>query len=79
MAEKMIYLGPGKPKLGLRYGTVYDGGLPPYVTMMMADFPELAMLIVDVEELKQKEARIKRQGTPEHRAYEVIEAVRSDK
>ena len=47
---KIIYMGPSVISLGLKRYTVYDGGLPEYVSAMIDAHKELAGLFVPVED-----------------------------
>lgn len=73
---QVMYIGPNSKKLGLTRNTVYEDGLPYNVREAIKICPEVERVIVGIDELDDKWARIRRKGTPEFRAYEVIAELR---
>jgi len=72
LANKRIYVGPGKP--GLITNTVYDGDYPFPVQEMIKQCPSIEKLIVKISELAEKSAKVREKGTMEHRhAVKVLE------
>lgn len=74
-AEKvasMIYLGPNLPGGRLLQSTVFRGGIPVYLQPLIVEQPDVAALIVPVDEISAAQARIVQTGTPEYGAYQAI-------
>lgn len=63
-----VYIGINVPRLMLRRGAVYRGGLPEPVKALIADAPILQSLFVSPSGLAVAEKNIKKMGTPEHTA-----------
>lgn len=73
-AEKKprIYLGPNLPGGRLLQSTVFRGGIPAYLQVVLKDRPDVAVLIVPIEEMSAVQARVLRKGTAEYSAYQAI-------
>lgn len=72
LANKRIYIGPGKP--GLITNTVYDGEYPLPVEEMIVQCPSIEKLMVKISELAEKSTKVREKGTMEHRhAVKVLE------
>ena len=74
--NQVMYIGPNSKKLGLTRNTVYEDGLPYNVRQAIEICPEVSLLIVSIDVLDEKMARMRRKGTPEFRAYEVVAGLR---
>lgn len=70
--NKYIYIGPNSRKYGLMRNAVYDESIPGFVLKAIAEVPEVSLLVVTVESMTEKLEKVKRKGTPEYRAYEVV-------
>lgn len=67
-----IYLGPNLPGGRLLQSTVFRGGIPVYLQPLLVEQPDVAALIVPVDEMAGAQARIVQTGTPEYVAYQSI-------
>ncbi|MDF9845563.1 MULTISPECIES: hypothetical protein [unclassified Paenibacillus] len=68
----LIYLGPNLPAGRLLQSTVFRGGIPAYLEPLLVEQPDVAALIVPVDEMSSAQARIVQAGTPEYVAYQAI-------
>lgn len=68
----LIYLGPNLPGGRMLHSTVFRGGIPEYLKPLLEERPDVAELIVPVEEMAGVQARISQKGTAEHAAYQAI-------
>lgn len=68
----LIYLGPNLPAGRLLQSTVFRGGIPAYLEPLLVEQPDVAALIVPVDEMSGAQARIVQAGTPEYVAYQTI-------
>lgn len=68
----LIYLGPNLPGGRLLQSTVFRGGIPIYLQSLLDEKPDVAALIVPVDEIKGVEARIVQKGTSEYMAYQAL-------
>lgn len=68
----LIYLGPNLRGGRLLQSTVFRGGIPVYLQPLLAEQPDVAALIVPVDEMAGAQARIIQTGTPEYGAYQAI-------
>jgi hypothetical protein len=71
-AVTRIYLGPNLRAGRLLQSTVFRGGTPAYLQPLLDELPDVAALIVPVDEISDVQARIARTGTPEYGAYNAI-------
>ncbi|MEC0171165.1 hypothetical protein [Paenibacillus graminis] len=67
-----IYVGPNLPGGRLLQSTVFRGGVPAYLQPLLDEQPDIAALIVPVDELSEVQAKIVQTGTPEYVAYQAI-------
>lgn len=74
--NQVMYIGPNSKKLGLMKNTIYEDGLTYNMRQAIEICPEVERLIVSVDVLDEKQAKTKRKGTPEYRAYEVVAGLR---
>lgn len=65
-----IYLGPNLRGGQLLQSTVFRSGIPSYLTPLMAEQPDVAELIVPVEEMTEVQERILQAGTAEYTVYQ---------
>lgn len=65
-----IYLGPNLRGGQLLQATVFRSGIPSYLTPLMTEQPDVAELIVPVEEMTAVQERILQAGTAEYTVYQ---------
>ena len=76
MEEQTIYIGPNVLKLGLIRNQVFLGGVTGQVQAAMEKFPQIAELIVPVENFSECEKKRDTKGEHLHRVYrELIAAL----
>lgn len=68
----LIYLGPNLPGGRLLQSTVFRGGIPEYLKPLLEEQPDVAALIVPVNEITGVQTQIVQTGTPEYGAYQAI-------
>ena len=66
---RVVYCGPNMPGGLLQRFSVFKGGVPPYVTELVAACPEAQQLIVPTDELAATRAAIEVRGTAANLAY----------
>lgn len=64
LANKRIYVGPGKP--GLITNTVYSGGYPVFVSAMIEECPAIEKLMVKIPDYATAKLKVKKKGTIEY-------------
>jgi hypothetical protein len=67
-----IYMGPNLRAGRLLQSTVFRGGIPAYLQPLLDELPDVASLIVPVDEMSGVQAKIVQVGTPEYGAYNAI-------
>lgn len=72
----LIYLGPNLASGVLSGNTVFRGGLPSHIKELIVTQPEIADLIVPVENINETLARINRVGAAEYQAYNALKEVK---
>lgn len=68
----LIYVGPNLPGGLLLQSTVFRGGIPVYLQPLLKEQPDVAALIVPVDEMSGVQERIVQTGTAEFVAYQAI-------
>ncbi len=77
LANKRIYVGPGRP--GLLTNAVYDGEYPIYVQEALEECPAIEKLMVPIHQYQSKKKAAKEKGTIEYKwAQEVFEYFQKD-
>ena len=69
MEEQTIYIGPNVLKLGLIRNQVFLGGVTGQVQAAMETYPQIAELIVPVEDFAECEKKRDTKGEHLHRVY----------
>jgi hypothetical protein len=62
----------------LTAASAFRGGLNAHVTGLVAKIPELAQMIVPLDEVVAAKRRVREQGTAEHDLYKYLLSVRFD-
>ncbi|KGE20642.1 hypothetical protein PWYN_00485 [Paenibacillus wynnii] len=70
--EPLIYLGPNISGGVLSGNTVFKGGKPAHIDLLIAEQPEIGDLIVPVKSINDTLAKINKVGTAEHQAYQAL-------
>ncbi|MBJ6362100.1 hypothetical protein ACFOQM_12440 [Paenibacillus sp. GCM10012307] len=65
-----IYLGPNLRGGRLLQSTVFRDGVPDYLQSLLEELPDVASLIVSLEQIADVEQRIQKTGTAENVAYQ---------
>lgn len=73
-----IYLGPTMHRRVMVHAACYRGGLSDSVKAVIDRCPEVAGLIVPVEDAPKTKAKIEKAGTEQHRLYDYLRGVRFD-
>ena len=71
-AAPEIYLGPNIFALSLKKFQVFRNGRPVYITRAIEKIPEIASLIVSVDDIAETRAKIEKSGTAENKMYKKI-------
>jgi hypothetical protein len=67
-----IYLGPNLPGGRLLQSTVFSEEIPFHLKALLDEQPDVATLIVPIDEMADVQVRIIQKGTPDHGAYQAI-------
>lgn len=65
---QVCYIGDSLPKHGLISGTTFKGEIPAHITQLIAQYPFIKHLLIDVEHMQIAKSKLKIAGSPENQS-----------